>query len=102
MSGGITFGPGEPRLHLVEPDTIESKLFRYACLHWSIPVSDGYGRRLRVLILDGNNDKLINNDISGQGYDPSGCIPMRPVRETCAIDSSSGLLVKNHANSFGP
>jgi hypothetical protein len=31
----------KPRLHQVEPDTIESKLFRYACLHWSIPISDG-------------------------------------------------------------
>jgi hypothetical protein len=50
----------------------------------------------------GNNDKVINNDISGKGYDPSGCIPMRPVVETCAVDSSSGFLVKNHANSFGP
>jgi len=50
----------------------------------------------------GNNDKVINNDISGKGYDPSGCIPMRPVIETCSVDDSSGLLVKNHANSFGP
>src|SRR5205085_5907195 len=49
----------------------------------------------------GNNDKVINNDISGAGYDPNGCHPfMHP--ETCAVDSSSGLLVKNHANSFGP
>jgi hypothetical protein len=49
----------------------------------------------------GNNDKLINNDISGKGYDRSGCMFM-PGRETCAVDSSSGLLIKNHANSFGP
>jgi hypothetical protein len=48
-----------PRLHKVEPDTIESKLFKYACLHWSIPVSDGYGRRLRFLIFDDSNGKLI-------------------------------------------
>ena len=51
--------------------------------------------------VSGNNDKVINNDISGAGYDPNGCHPfMHP--ETCAVDSSSGLLVKNHANSFGP
>jgi hypothetical protein len=49
----------KPRLVQVEPDTIESKLFRYACLHWSIPISDGYGRRLRFLIFDDSNSKLI-------------------------------------------
>lgn len=49
----------------------------------------------------GDNDKVINNDISGAGYDPNGCHPlMHP--ETCSVDSSSGLLIKNHANSFGP
>jgi hypothetical protein len=48
-----------PRLVQVEPDTIESKLFRYASLHWSIPVSDGYGRRLRFLVFDDSNGKLI-------------------------------------------
>ena len=53
--------------------------------------------------VSGNNDKVINNDISGAGYDPSGCIPMRPVIETCSVDDSApGLFVKNHANSFGP
>ena len=49
----------------------------------------------------GNNDKLINNNISGKGYDPSGCT-FRPGVETCAVDSSSSLVIKNHANSFGP
>ncbi len=48
-----------PRLLQVEPGTVESKLFRYACLHWSIPVSDGYGRRLRFLIFDDHNGKLL-------------------------------------------
>ena len=52
--------------------------------------------------VSGDNDKVINNDISGQGYDPSRCSPLAVPRETCAVDSSSGLLVKNHANSFGP
>jgi hypothetical protein len=48
-----------PRLRIVEPDTFDSKIFRYACLHWSIPISDGYGRRLRFLIVDESNGKLI-------------------------------------------
>lgn len=34
-------------------------LFRYSCLHWSIPVSSGYGRRLRFLVVDRFNGKLI-------------------------------------------
>ena len=32
-----------PRLELVEPNTVNELLFRYASLHWSIPVSSGYG-----------------------------------------------------------
>jgi hypothetical protein len=37
----------------------ETLLFRYASLHWSIPVSSGYGRRLRFLVIDESNGKLI-------------------------------------------
>jgi hypothetical protein len=48
-----------PCLQLVEPDSDQELLFRYACLHWSIPVSAGYGRRLRFLVIDENNGKLI-------------------------------------------
>jgi hypothetical protein len=48
-----------PRLDLVEAGTWQSNLFRFASLHWSIPVSDGYGRRLRFLIFDDANNKLI-------------------------------------------
>ena len=43
----------------VQPDSKDELLFRYASLHWSIPVSSGYGRRLRFLVLDQNNDRLI-------------------------------------------
>src|SRR5580658_4155651 len=48
-----------PRLQIVEPDTENELLFRYASLHWSVPVSAGYGRRLRFLVFDDQNDKLI-------------------------------------------
>ncbi|KUG05277.1 hypothetical protein ASZ90_017350 [hydrocarbon metagenome] len=34
-------------------------LFRLATLLWSVPVSKGFGRRMRFLIIDSNNDKLI-------------------------------------------
>jgi uncharacterized protein DUF4338 len=37
----------------------EKRLFRYAASHWSIPVSNGYGRRLRFLVIDDTNEKLI-------------------------------------------
>lgn len=48
-----------PRLVQVERETEEELLFRYASRHWSIPVSSGYGRRLRFLVFDGHNNKLI-------------------------------------------
>lgn len=48
-----------PALVKVEPETEHSRLFRYASLHWSIPVSNGYGRRLRFLIFDESNGKLM-------------------------------------------
>ena len=48
-----------PRLVEVVPESEDELLFRYASLHWSIPVSSGYGRRLRFLVIDDQNDKLI-------------------------------------------
>jgi hypothetical protein len=45
---------------LVEVTTEQQhNLFRVARLLWSIPFSKGYGRRLRFLIVDRANDKLI-------------------------------------------
>ena len=46
---------------VVAPVTTEeqSALFRFASLHWAVPVSQGYGRRTRFLITDKNNGKLI-------------------------------------------
>jgi len=48
-----------PRIAEVHPGSTEEYLFRYASLHWSIPVSSGYGRRLRFLVFDDYNGKLI-------------------------------------------
>src|SRR6266511_1502036 len=48
-----------PRLELVEADTWKSDLFRLAGLSWSVPVSAGFGRRLRYLVWDDSNEKLI-------------------------------------------
>lgn len=49
----------KPRLLTVEPKSENERLFRYIRLHWSVPVSAGYGRRLRFLVMDESNDKLI-------------------------------------------
>lgn len=48
-----------PRLVEVMSGSEDELLFRYASLHWSIPVSSGYGRRLRFLVIDEHNGKLI-------------------------------------------
>lgn len=48
-----------PKLIQVKRGTEDELLFRYICLHWSIPVSSGYGRRLRFLVVDESNGKLI-------------------------------------------
>lgn len=48
-----------PRIQSVESGTTESDLFRFASLTWSVPVSQGYGRRMRFLVWDGSNGKLM-------------------------------------------
>jgi hypothetical protein len=48
-----------PRFVEVEAGTEDELLFRYVRLHWSIPVSAGYGRRIRFLVYDDSNGKLI-------------------------------------------
>ena len=49
-----------PKLTLVnKPDSLEGYLFRIAALLWSVPVSKGYGRRMRYLVLDEFNHKLM-------------------------------------------
>lgn len=48
-----------PKIVVVKPESEQELLFRYACLHWSIPVSSGYGRRIRFLVFDESNNKLI-------------------------------------------
>ncbi len=49
----------DPELILVQSDTDNCDLFRFATLLWSVPVSSGYGRRMRYLVRDRNNGKLI-------------------------------------------
>lgn len=48
-----------PELELIEAGTWQSELFRLASLSWSVPVSNGFGRRLRYLVWDRGNGKLM-------------------------------------------
>jgi hypothetical protein len=48
-----------PRLIEVRRKTKEELLFRFARLQWSIPTSAGYGRRLRFIVVDESNGKLV-------------------------------------------
>lgn len=48
-----------PSLKLVQSGSFDELLFRFCALHWSIPVSSGYGRRLRFIMFDDSNDKVI-------------------------------------------
>jgi len=40
-------------------ESFEGRLFRFATLLWSVPVSRGYGRRMRYLVMDASNNKLM-------------------------------------------
>lgn len=60
LASGVEIDPGAiaPEVSLVNSER-DSSLFSYATLHWSIPVSGGYGRRSRFLVRDRQNGKLI-------------------------------------------
>ncbi|MCA9176601.1 MAG: DUF4338 domain-containing protein [Planctomycetales bacterium] len=57
--GDVVANAITPELELIESGTWQSDLFRLASLTWSVPVSKGYGRRMRFLVWDRSNDKLI-------------------------------------------
>ena len=49
----------KPVMVRVNAGTFENELFRFATTLWSVPVSRGFGRRLRYLVMDESNGKLI-------------------------------------------
>jgi hypothetical protein len=49
----------QPSLFPVARGTRDADLFRLATLLWSVPVSRGYGRRMRFLVRDDQNGKII-------------------------------------------
>ena len=48
-----------PKLERVYAGTWQADLFRLAALTWSVPVSNGFGRRLRYVVWDAHNEKLL-------------------------------------------
>ena len=62
IADGIAIRPDKIKPKLVNFDSGDaeySNLFKWVKLHWSIPISAGYGRRLRYLVIDEYNGKLI-------------------------------------------
>lgn len=61
FASGEDIDPGKirPVLQRIETESWEGDLFRLASLTWSVPVSSGFGRRLRYLVWDDCNGKLI-------------------------------------------
>lgn len=61
FADGKTLDPTkiDPELIEVTAGSTEARLFRFATLLWSIPVSQGFGRRLRFLVRDRHNGSLI-------------------------------------------
>lgn len=60
FADGADINPNRIRLTLrrVYSDTWEADLFRMATLTWSVPVSAGFGRRLRYLVWDTAHERL--------------------------------------------
>lgn len=62
IANGNEINPSLIRPKLVYFDSLDKEknnLFNWVKLHWSIPISAGYGRRLRYLVFDEYNNKLI-------------------------------------------
>ena len=60
FADGSDITPSEiyPKMIMVKDDET-ANLFRYASFLWSIPISSGFGRRIRYVIIDENSGKLI-------------------------------------------
>ena len=56
----------DPEIVEVKSESLDSRIFRFACLLWSVPVSQGFGRRLRFLVRDRQNGQLIGIFCSGR------------------------------------
>lgn len=60
LASGTDIEPEKIDLSLrpIKTDSKEARLFRMAGLTWSVPVSNGFGRRMRFLVWDNYHDRL--------------------------------------------
>ena len=60
FADGMEVDPTRIRLRLIRvySKTAEADLFRVAALTWSVPVSPGFGRRLRYLVWDDHHNRI--------------------------------------------
>lgn len=79
-----------PTLQRIYSETWEGDLFRLASLTWAIPVSNGFGRRLRYLVWDSSNGKLIGLIAIG---DPVFNLAVRDNLIGWGVDDRSDRLV---------
>ncbi|WP_374410494.1 protein NO VEIN domain-containing protein [Hydrogenophaga sp.] len=77
-----------PVLQLVTGTGVEAKLFRLASLTWSVPVSSGFGRRMRYLVWDQSIGKLIGIFAIGELTDFTKVIADAPARRHIASDAA--------------
>jgi hypothetical protein len=61
IADGKTLDPNNIKPHIirVKPRTVEHVVYEWACLHWSIAISHGMGRRMRFIVIDETNGKLM-------------------------------------------
>jgi hypothetical protein len=62
FANGDEIDPTKIRLRLIRVESRSTKnadLFRFATLTWSVPVSNGFGRRLRYLVWDDAHNRLV-------------------------------------------
>jgi len=61
FANGIDIIPQKitPKIEVIHSDTWQSDLFRLAGLTWSVPVSSGFGRRIRIIVWDAHNCKIM-------------------------------------------
>jgi hypothetical protein len=61
FADGAEIDPSKIKLRLIRvySDTVEADLFRVATLTWSVPVSPGFGRRLRYIVWDKHHKRIV-------------------------------------------
>ena len=76
FADGTEIDPNNIRLRLraVRSETIEADLFRVATLTWSVPVSVGFGRRMRYLVWDEGHDRLAGIPVQRRARRPCAAV----------------------------